>query len=606
MADNGANAPRKKQPGEEEDFWNQLRMMRAAFMNSPVRGKIFLLGGTIFLLIVATSLAQILLNRWNQPFYDAISRRDLADFFHQLLVFAAIAAALLVLNIGQTWFNQLLRLRLREGLTLDLIEQWMAPGRAFKLAHAGVIGVNPDQRMQQDADHLTDLSSSLGVGLLQSTILLFSFVGVLWSLSAGFSFHFEGRSFTIPGYMVWAAIIYAGSASWLSWLVGRPLIRLNAERYQRESELRFSMMRVNEDVDAISLARGEADERRRLELDLSEVLRALRRIFVGQVHLLWVTDSYGWVTVVAPIIIAAPVYFSGDLTFGGLMMAVGAFNQVHSSLRWFINNINAIADWRATLLRVSDFRSAIVKSDVLHDQEKRIEFARSKEDRITLEGLQVSSPGGCIKLADKNVVVAPGEKVIMIGDPGVGKTLFFRAIAGLWPWGSGRIEMPASGEIAFVPRTPYFPPGTLRSVLCYPRGETSFDEKELVAALDKMGLARLRTSLDRVARWDRELSDGDQRLLAFARLYLHKPHFVIIDEALDMMETGERDRVLALLSGDLADSAVINIGRGERNGNFFTRTLHLVKDAEGRVLRPIRLKHTGPEARALAEADAAS
>jgi len=606
MADNGANAPRKKQPGEEEDLWNQLRMMRAAFMNSPVRGKIFLLGGTIFLLIVATSLAQILLNRWNQPFYDAISRRDLADFFHQLLVFAAIAAALLVLNIGQTWFNQLLRLRLREGLTLDLIEQWMAPGRAFKLAHAGVIGVNPDQRMQQDADHLTDLSSSLGVGLLQSTILLFSFVGVLWGLSAGFSFHFEGRSFTIPGYMVWAAIIYAGSASWLSWLVGRPLIRLNAERYQRESELRFSMMRVNEDVDAISLARGEADERRRLELDLSEVLRALRRIFVGQVHLLWVTDSYGWVTVVAPIIIAAPVYFSGDLTFGGLMMAVGAFNQVHSSLRWFINNINAIADWRATLLRVSDFRSAIVKSDVLHDQEKRIEFARSKEDRITFEGLQVSSPGGCIKLADKNVVVAPGEKVIMIGDPGVGKTLFFRAIAGLWPWGSGRIEMPASGEIAFVPRTPYFPPGTLRSVLCYPRGETSFDAKELVAALDKMGLARLRTSLDRVARWDRELSDGDQRLLAFARLYLHKPHFVIIDEALDMMETGERDRVLALLSGDLADSAVINIGRGERNGNFFTRKLHLVKDAEGRVLRPIRLKHTGPEARALAEADAAS
>ncbi|HVW55633.1 MAG TPA: ABC transporter ATP-binding protein/permease [Rhizobiaceae bacterium] len=606
MADNGANASGKQHPNEDGNLWDQLRMMRAAFMHSPVRGKIFLLGGTIFLLIVATSLAQILLNRWNQPFYDAVARRDLADFFHQLLVFAAIAVALLVLNIGQTWFNWLLRLKLREGLTLDLIEQWMVPGRAFKLAHAGVIGVNPDQRMQQDADHLTDLSSSLGVGLLQSTILLFSFVGVLWSLSAGFTFQFHGRSFAIPGYMVWAAIIYAGSASWLSWLVGRPLIRLNAERYQRESELRFSMMRVNEDVDAISLARGEADERRRLELDLTDVLQALRRIFVGQVHLLWVTDSYGWVTVVAPIIIAAPVYFSGDLTFGGLMMAVGAFNQVHSSLRWFINNINAIADWRATLLRVADFRSAIVKTDVLHGNEKRIEFAPSEEDRITFENLRVSSPGGCIKLADTHVVVAPGEKVIMIGDPGVGKTLFFRAIAGLWPWGSGRIEMPASDKIAFVPRTPYFPPGTLRSVLCYPRGETSFNDEALVAALDRIGLKRLKTSLDRVARWDRELSDGDQRLLAFARLYLHKPRFVIIDEALDMMETGERDRVLALLSGDLSDSAVINIGRGERNGHFFTRKLHLVKDVEGRALRPVRLKHAGPEAPTLAEADAAT
>jgi putative ATP-binding cassette transporter len=606
MADTGADAPVKQQPGEDETFLDQLRMMAAAFMHSPVRGRIVWLAVTIFLLIVATAFAQILLNRWSQPFYDAIARRDLPDFFHQLLVFAAIASGLLVLNVSQTWVNRLLRLKLREGLTLDLIKEWMLPGRAFKLAHAGVIGVNPDQRMQQDADHLTDLSSGLGIGLLQSTILLFSFVGVLWSLSAGFTFHFHGHSLTIPGYMVWAAIIYAGSASWLSWLVGRPLIQLNAERYQRESELRFSMMRVNEDVDAISLARGEADERRRLELDLSEVLQALRRIFVAQIHLLWVTDAYGWVTMVAPIIIAAPVYFAGDLTFGGLMMAVGAFNQVHSSLRWFINNISSIADWRATLLRVADFRSAIVRTDVLHGQEKRIALTHSGQDHIVFDRLQVSSPGGCIKLADQHVVVSSGERVIMIGDPGVGKTLFFRAIAGLWPWGSGLIEMPPADEIAFVPRTPYFPPGTLRSVLSYPRGETSFKDEELVGALDRMGLKRLKTALDRVARWDRELSEEEQRLLAFVRLGLHKPRFIIIDEALDMMETGERERVLSMLSGELAQSAVLNIGRGERNGTFFTRKLHLVKDVEGHALRPMRLKHTAPDIGALAEADAAT
>jgi len=602
MADNGANAPLRQQPGEDETFRDQLRMMSTAFMNSPVRGRIAWLAIAISLLIVGSAFAQVLLNRWSQPFYDAISRRDLPEFFHQLLVFAAIATGLLVLNVSQTWVNRLLRLKLREGLTLDLIKEWMVPGRAFKLAHAGVIGVNPDQRMQQDADHLTDLSSGLGVGLLQSTILLFSFVGVLWSLSSGFTFHFHGHSLTIPGYMVWAAIIYAGSASWLSWLVGRPLIQLNAERYQRESELRFSMMRVNEDVDAISLARGEADERRRLEIDLTEVLRALRRIFVAQIHLLWVTDAYGWVTMVAPIIIAAPVYFSGDLTFGGLMMAVGAFNQVHSSLRWFINNISSIADWRATLLRVADFRSAIVKTDVLHGQEERITLTRSGDGHVVFDNLQVSSPRGCIKLAEAHTTIAPGERVIMIGDPGVGKTLFFRAIAGLWPWGAGRIEMPPSEEIAFVPRTPYFPPGTLRSVLSYPLGETSFTAEELGAALDRMGLARLKTSLDRVARWDRELSDEEQRLLAFARLSLHKPRFIIIDEALDMMETEERERVLAMLSGDLAGSAIINIGRGERNGHFFTRKLHLVKDVKGHVLRPMRLKHTDPGTPALADA----
>jgi putative ATP-binding cassette transporter len=602
MADNGANAPLKQQQGEEETLRDQLRMMGVAFINSPVRGRIMRLSMTIFVLIIATAFAQILLNRWSQPFYDAISRRDVPDFFHQLLVFAAIASGLLVLNVSQTWFSCLLRLGLREGLTMDLIKEWMVPGRAFRLANAGVIGVNPDQRMQQDADHLTDLSTGLGIGLLQSTILLFSFVGVLWSLSAGFTFHFQGHSLTVPGYMVWAAIIYAGSASWLSWLVGRPLIELNAGRYQRESELRFSMMRVNEDVDAISLARGEADERRRLELDLSEVLQALRKIFVAQIHLLWVTDAYGWVTMVAPIIIAAPVYFSGDLTFGGLMMAVGAFNQVHSSLRWFINNISSIADWRATLLRVADFRSAIVKTDILHGQEQRITLTHSEDDHIVFDHLRVSSPAGGIKLADEDISIGPGERVIMIGDPGVGKTLFFRAIAGLWPWGSGRIEMPPAEAIAFVPRTPYFPPGTLRSVLAYPRGETSFKEEELVAVLDRLGLMRLKKSLDRVARWDRELSDEEQRRLAFARLCLHKPRSIIIDEALDMMETEERERVLSMLSSELAQSTVVNIGRGDRNGTFFTRKLHLVKDVEARALRPMRLKHTDPGA--LAEADA--
>ena len=268
------------------------------------------------------------------------------DFLHQLLVFTAIAGGLLVLNIGQTWLNQMIRLKLREALTLDLINEWMRPARAFRLANAGAIGVNPDQRMQQDAAHLSDLSTDLVVGLLQSFILLASFVGVLWTLSSGFVFHIGGRSLAIPGYMVWAAFLYAGVASWLSWLVGRPLIRFNSDRYTHEAELRSSMVRVSENVDAIALAHGEADARRRLDLDLGTVLDAMRRIYRAQINLSWVTDTYGWITVVAPILVASPVYFAGDISFGGLMMAVGAFNQVNSSLRWFINNIGSIADWR--------------------------------------------------------------------------------------------------------------------------------------------------------------------------------------------------------------------------------------------------------------------
>ena len=373
----------------------------------------------------------------------------------------------------------------------------MRPRRAFRLANAGAIGVNPDQRMQEDAGHLADLTTGLSFGLLQSSILLVSFVGILWSLSSGFVFHFDGYSYAIPGYMVWAAFLYAGSASVITWLVGRPLIGLNSDRYSREADLRFSMMRVNEHVDAISLAGGEPDEKRRMEGDLAALLASIYRIYKIQIRLEWVTDGYGWLTVIAPILVASPVYFAGDITFGGLMMAVGAFNQVHSSLRWFINNVGAIADWRATLLRVASFRAALTGADVLHDTEKRIEIFENKRKKLTFEPFEVVSPAGCTKLEDAKAEIGVGERVLITGDPAAGKTLLFRALAGLWPWGSGRIGLPKGEAITFIPRTPYFSPSRLRAVLSSPRAEGAFTEAELKAALDVVGLGRLAGSLDR-------------------------------------------------------------------------------------------------------------
>lgn len=575
---------RAVEAAEEESFLDQLLMMRRAFMASPLRNTILWLCAGILAVIVATAFGQVLLNRWNQPFYDSLEKRDLQAFFHQLMVFAEIAGALLVLNIVQLWLNQMIHLKLREGLTRDLIGEWMRPKRAFRLAHAGAIGVNPDQRLHEDAHHLADLTADLGIGLLQATILLASFVGVLWSLSSGFVFHVWDRDFAIPGYMVWAAVIYAGTASWLSWLAGRPLIRLNSDRYAREAELRFSLMRVNEHVDAISLAAGEGDERRRLELDLATVLQATRRIITATVRLTWVTAGYGWITVVAPIVIASPVYFAGDLTFGGLMMAAAAFTQVHASLRWFVDNIGGITDWRATLLRIASFRSAILKVDDLHEVEKRIVFDEAEAGHMIFEDVEVASPAGCTKLSDRHVDIGLGERVVVTGSQGAGKTLFFRAIAGLWPWGSGRIGLPAGEAVTFIPRTPYFPPGSLREVLSYPLGTEAFADADLAAGLAKIGLGRLETQLDRDARWDRELNDEDQRLLAFARLALHKPRWVVIDEALDTMEGDARKRVLTVLEQELAGATIVNIGQADRNTNFFSRTVHLAADPEGHAL----------------------
>lgn len=573
---------------EASSLRDQLATIKLALGTSPIRKHLLWACVGIVAVIVATSIGQVLLNRWNEPFYDALARRDMQGFLHQLLVFAAIAGGLVVLNVGQTWLDQRIRLKLREALTLDLIGEWMRPARAFRLANAGAIGVNPDQRLQQDAGHLSDLSTGLGIGLLQSLILLVSFVGVLWSLSSGFVFHIGGYSLAIPGYMVWAAILYAGTASWLSWLVGRPLIRFNSDRYTREAELRSSVVRVNENVDAIALAHGEADARRRLELDLGTVLGAMRRIYSAQINLSWVTDTYGWITVVAPILVASPVYFAGDISFGGLMMAVGAFNQVHASLRWFINNIGGIADWRATLMRVADFRIALVETDVLHDTEERIMIGENPNGKLTFENLEVASRDGCTKLAKPHVEIRAGERVMITGDPRAGKTLFFRAIAGLWPWGSGRIGMPAGEVPAFVPRKPYFPLGTLREVLNH--GDAAVSDAEISAVLAEVGLGRLSSSLDRSARWERELSDDEQRLLAFARLVLRQPKWVIIDEALDTFDGATLSRVLSMLEARLADAAILNIGRSQQNIEFFPRSLAIVKDVDRPALKPVRVR----------------
>src|SRR5579883_3407996 len=382
----------------------QLDMMIGALWASPARNAILSLTAAAAAVVVATAYGQVRLNRWNQPFYDALSRRNLHEFAVQLGVFAVIAGSLLLLNVAQRWLGEMLKLKLREGLVHDLVEGWMQPRRAFHLASSGPIGVNPDQRMHEDARHLTELSSDLALGLVQASALLVSFVGVLWSISRGFALEIGGRTLALPGYMVWAAVVYAVSASLLTYWTGRGLIPDNASRYAREADLRYTLVRVNEHIDAITLAGGEADEARRIELDLAAVLSAMRRLVTGLTRLTWVTAGYGWVTLVAPILVAAPLYFAGSLSFGGLMMAAAAFTQLQSSLRWFVDNFSTIADWRATLLRVAVFRRAVVATEVLHRQESRIEVrdgepaGKGEPPVLVIENLEIASPSGCTRL----------------------------------------------------------------------------------------------------------------------------------------------------------------------------------------------------------------
>jgi putative ATP-binding cassette transporter len=559
-------------------------MMITTFFNSPGRDILISLGAALCVVVALTAFGQIKLNAWNKPFYDALSRKDFWEFLYQLVIFGVLAGALLALNVAQAWLREMSKLKLRDGLTHDLFDQWLVPRRAFHLSSAGEIGVNPDQRIHEDARHLVDLSTDLGIGLLQSTLLLVCFITVLWTVSDGVIFSVAGLSFALPGYMVWLALTYAGIASFVSWRVGRPLIALNAERYAREADLRSALVRVNERTEAIALYGGETDEKDYLSREFDQVLSMMRRLVSGITRLTWVTAGYGWFAIVAPFIVASPGYFAGGMSLGGLMMAAGAFNQVQQALRWFVDNFSTIADWRATLLRVASFRLALVEMDKLGGETGRIELVPTADNRLVFDQIGIASPDGCTRLSEKHAMINPAERVLIIGKRQGGKTSFFSAIAGLWPWGCGRILLPPAQTMMFISQQDYMPPGTLRGALAYPSQPSQFVGAEYTAALERMKLAHLSPDLDRVARWERELTREDQHKLAFARLLLHKPRWILLDEAIDHIDDDARGLILDVFGQELAEAAIVNIGHADTQGGFFTRVLHLIEDPRGKRL----------------------
>lgn len=560
--------------------------MAKAFLASTRRNRLFLLAALLVVVIGSTAYMQIRLNAWNQPFYDALTRKDLPAFTKQLTVFAVIASILLTLNVTQTWLNQRTRLELRRGLVEDLFSEWLAPLRAFRLANAGTIGANPDQRMAADAQHLTDLTTDLGIGLLQAGLLLASFIGVLWTLSDGMTVQIGSWVFAPPGYMVWCALFYAGGASLASWAVGHPLIQLNAAHYAREADLRFELVRASERVEAIAIQGGEEFERERLVETFGTVYAVLRRIVGAMTRLTWVTAGYGWFTLVAPILVAMPTYFAGRISFGELMMIVGAFNQVQSSLRWFVDNFAAVADWQATLMRVAAFRRAVIEMDGLGKEMGRIEITETDTNSLSIAGLRVAGPGGSVSMADEVVTLWPGERVLVEGAHGEGKTLFFRALAGLWPWGEGQISRPGKARMLFLPARPFLPSGSLRDCVAYPRVGTGIDDAAIAAALTDVGLGRLACDLDREMRWDRFLSENEKHCLSFARVILHRPDWVVIDDALNLVERATRRRIETIFMERLNTTGVLTIGHDGGQPGFYTRTMALRLDRHGRIFNP--------------------
>ena len=588
----GATLPGEYQPPaveyEGKSAFSESRALLGTLWRSRYRLPICLLTGGIVAILVGNMVGQIGLNRWHGAFFDALEQRNLGAFGSQLLMFLAIVAGLLALVVGQTWMQEMLKVRLREWLTHHLLDEWLVAGRAYRLGLAGQIGVNPDQRIEEDTRKLTELSAQLGSGLLHAVMLLVTFVGILWALSDNVTFAFNGSSFSIPGYMVWCAILYAFIGSFLTWRVGLPLITLNSQRYAREADLRFALVRVSESAESIALFGGERDERRQLEGNLDRVITSMRQLSGGLARLTWITSGYGWIAIVVPIVVASPGYFSGGLTLGGMMMVVGAFNQVQGSLRWFVERFPEIADWRATLQRVSAFKAAVAKLEQIDDSIDSINLVRDPEGKLGFEDVSVLLSDGRVVIAEATVEIGHGERVLIVGESGAGKSTLFRAIAGLWRWGSGTIRLPEAGSMMFMPQRPYLPLGTLRSAITYPHSPDAFTTEEVQAAMKRVGLAEFTDALDVEARLDKSLSLGQQQLIAFARLVLHKPAWVFLDEATSALDEVSQRRVMSIFDHELSDATLLSIGHRPGLELFHTRTLHLVRTPGGAKLHQKR------------------
>src|SRR3546814_728229 len=566
------------------ESWALLRTLWGSRYRLPVG----LLTGGIVAVLVGNMIGQIELNQWHGAFFDALESQNIGAFGNQLLIFLAIVAGLLAMVVGQTWIQEMLKVRLREWLTHHLLDEWLIAGRAYRLGLAGQIGVNPDQRIEADTRKLTELSAPLGAGRRHAPMHLVSFIGLLWALSSNVVFVVDGSSFTIPGYMVWCAILYAFIGSFLTWRVGQPLIALNTERYAREADLRFALVRVSESAESIALFGGERDERRQLEGNLDRVILSMRQLSGGLARLTWITSGYGWIAIVVPIVVASPGYFSGGLTLGGMMMVVGAFNQVQSSLRWFVERFPDIADWRATLQRVSAFKAAVAKLEQIDDSIDSIRLVRDSRDKLCFEDVSVLLSDGRVGIADAKVEIGRGERVLIVGESGAGKSTLFRAVAGLWRWGSGTIRVPEPDSMMFMPQRPYLPLGTMRAAITYPDAPDAFPAAEVEAVVKRVGLAEFLEALDVEARLDKSLSLGQQQLIGFARLLLHRPSWVFLDEATSALDEVSQRRVMSIFDHELSGATVLSIGHRPGLEAFHTRTLHLVRTPAGAMLHQNR------------------
>ncbi|WP_407166735.1 ABC transporter ATP-binding protein/permease [Bradyrhizobium sp. ORS 111] len=528
----------------------------------------------------------VLVNQWRNRFYNALQNKDWDTFKREMLVFCALATVSVVLGVYQLYLNQWLQIRWRNWMTGKYLREWVHGANHYRMQLAGDAADNPDQRITDDVKLFVAQTLAIGVGLLSSIVSLASFVVILWGLSEVLPLLLFGSDVSFPGYLVWGAVVYAIFGTLLTQWIGSPLVNLDFHQQRLEADFRFNLVRVRENSEQIALLKGEGAERERLSERFSRVVSNWYGIMSRTKRLTAFTQSYAQASVVFPFALAGPAYFvSKSVQLGALIQIAEAFGKVQDALSFFVSAYRTMAEWRAVVARLDGFETSIASAEKLAADPASIHARPAAGREIALPQLLVKLPNGAPLVSVDHVSFRPGERTLVTGPSGAGKSTLFRAVAGIWPFGNGAIEIPANATLMMLPQRPYLPIGSLHDAVVYPGEAAQFDAARVRDVLSAVGLPQLAVRLNEEAHWNRMLSLGEQQRLGIARALLHAPQFLFLDEATASLDEPSEAALYKLIGEKLPATTVVSIGHRSTLDELHQRNIALVRDGDRFTLR---------------------
>jgi vitamin B12/bleomycin/antimicrobial peptide transport system ATP-binding/permease protein len=542
-----------------------------------------LTGGLLVLIFLQLSF-QYGINLWNRAIFDAIERRDAAVVLHLTVVFFPLAIGSVLLGVIQVYTRMGIQRRWRAWLTSSVISRWLKNGRYYQLNLVSGDHQNPEYRIAEDLRVATDAPVDFATGVTSAFLSATTFIIVLWTIGGALTLTIAGATVTIPGFLVVAAVLYAAIASGSMVVIGRNFVAISESKNQTEAEYRYALMRVRENGESIALLGGEEEERSGIDRSFGKVLKQWALLCGQHMRTTIVSQGSSLIAPVIPILLCAPKFLEGSMTLGQVMQAASAFTIVQSAFGWLVDNYPRLAEWNAGARRIASLMMSLDGLERAETGEGLNRIKRGETEGNTmlrLNDLSVTLDDGTAVVGEAEILIEPGEWVLVSGESGTGKSTLVRAIAGLWPWGGGSIDFHADRRLFMLPQKPYVPSGTLRRAAAYPAAAEDWSIEQIGEALDKVGLGHLKGRIEEEAPWDQTLSGGEKQRLAFARLFLHRPDIIVLDEATSALDDRSQDKLMELLNEELKDATVVSVAHRAELEAFHSRKITLERRKGG-------------------------